>query len=586
MIAGIDLGTTHSLIGVFDSGFPTLVADGEGNRLFPSVVSFLPNGEPLVGWPALRRRAIAPGETISSVKRLIGRRRGEVPEGEGQTLTGLPGGEVRIRIGGRDWSPEEVSALILSGLKRSAESTLGENVDRAVITVPAYFNDSQRATTRRAGEAAGFKVERILSEPTAAALAFGLDRLGNKAKIAVYDLGGGTFDLSILEMQDGVFEVLSTHGDTRLGGDDIDAALARLLCERMALPPERAGSLRDLAEDAKKRLSVEASVDVTLPFEQDGANRACTVTRRELEEIARPLILRSRESCIRALADARLAAGDLAEVVIVGGATRMPLVRQLVSEWFDREVNTSQHPDEAVALGATIEAGVLSGAVRGVTLLDVTPLSLGVETFGGLMNILIPRNSTIPCKAGEMFTNAVSGQTAMRVKILQGERELARDNWTLGEIDVPLPSAPKGQARVGVQFEIDADGILRVLARDVVTGTDHVLEVRGSVDVADTAVERMITSSVENAFEDMDNRLFTEWKLKADEILPAVAVGLQAVGSALDPAEREAIERLVTEVREALALRSTNGLKRSVEGLDEATERLATLLLEQAMGSQ
>ncbi|HVE15568.1 MAG TPA: Hsp70 family protein [Chthoniobacterales bacterium] len=523
MIVGIDLGTTNSLIGAMESGFPILCADEDGRRLTPSAVAFdetLEACEPHVGWPALGRP-----DAVTSIKRDMGGTK---------------------RRHGR--TPEEISALILGRLKAIAERALGSEVREAVITVPAYFNDAQRAATKRAGELAGLEVRRLLAEPTAAALAYGLDKLDEHSKVAVYDLGGGTFDISILELAGGVFQVLSTHGDTRLGGDDLDEAIAKEL-----------GVSR---EEAKGR-------------KESGGS--------EFDAVCLPILERTRAHCLRALSDARIEAADLDAVVLVGGATRMPVVRRLVAEIFGQEPNVSQHPDEAVALGAVLQAGILDGSVQNVTLLDVTPLSLGIETFGGLMNVLIPRNTTIPVKKGEMFTNAVAGQTAMRISVLQGERELAKDNWKLGEFDLAFTPAPKGHARVGVQFEIDANGILHVLARDVATGVDTVVEMRSAVDVADDAVETMIGASVEHAFEDMADRQFVEARLKAEEMLPAIDMALMKLEGQVPPSDRERIEALVTEVRGAIEAQNLQRLKKRLGELDDATQELATLLLESLM---
>ena len=463
--------------------------------------------------------------------------------------------------------------------------------------MPAYFNDAQRNATKAAGEMAGFTVERILNEPTAAALAYGLDRLGEKAKIAVFDLGGGTFDISILELHQGVFEVLATNGNTRLGGDDIDAAivdyLRSLAAERNASgadSPSAASAsnstlqarFREAAIAAKHRLSESEAVEIALPFIEGDISVAVMLTRAELERLARSIVERTRAHCLRALADARLSPADLNEIILVGGQTRMPLVRRFVAELFGREPNTSQNPDEAVAIGATIQAGILSGAVQNVVLLDVTPLSLGIETFGGLMNVIIPRNSTIPCKAGEMFTNAVAGQRAVSIKVLQGEREMARDNWGLGEFALEFEPVPKGHARVGVQFEIDANGILHVLARDTKTGAQKIAQMSSAVDVSDEAVEKMLEESLEHAFEDVNERIFTEAKLKADELLPAVRKALAQVGHHLDAAERDLIAQRVAEVEAAVASGAAQPLKKANAALDEATQRLAVLLIEQA----
>jgi len=581
LIVGIDLGTTNSLIGAMDAGFPVLLADADGERLTPSVVHFPESGEPLVGRPAARMRALDPAHTVYSVKRFIGRRVGEEADDVGYPLTGAPGTPVRVRVGDREYSPEEISSIILRKLRADAARALETEIVRAVITVPAYFNDAQRQATKAAGELAGLSVERIVNEPTAAALAYGLDKLRDRARIGVFDLGGGTFDISILELNQGVFQVLSTNGNTRLGGDDIDAALVAA-----CTLPVPDWQKRDFVVAAKHRLSTEEAVEIPLPFASAGESLIYRLTRAELETVARPIVEKTRWHCRRALADAKLEPADLDEIILVGGQTRMPLVRSLVAEVLGREPNTSQNPDEAVALGATIQAGILSGAVQNVVLLDVTPLSLGIETFGGLMNVIIPRNSTIPIKAGEMFTNAVSGQQAMLIKVLQGEREIAKDNWPLGEFSLDFERAPKGHARVGVQFEIDASGILHVLARDTKTGAEKVVQVSSAVDVSDEAVEKMLEESLEHAFEDMSGRVFTEAKLKSDELLPAVRAALGRVGSQLTAEEQAQITAAAAEVEAALAAGEPHRLKRANAALDDATQRLATLLIEQAMAAK
>jgi molecular chaperone DnaK len=584
MIAGIDLGTTNSLIGVYDSGFPTLLADPDGNRLTPSVIHYAADGSILVGRDALRMQGLHPTTTISSVKRLIGRRFGD--EGT-EGLSGAKGTPVTLPINGRDMTPEEVSSQILKRLKTIAEDRLGTEVIRAVITVPAYFNDAQRAATRKAGELAGFSVERILSEPTAAALAYGLDKISDRSKVAVYDLGGGTFDLSILQLDNGVFEVLSTHGDTRLGGDDLDEAIAGLLARKAGLDtpsPEAAIRIREAAREAKERLSSEESLTLRLPFLTGEKSLEIPITRAEMERVCEPIIRRTRAHCLRSLEDAGLNATDLDQIILVGGSTRIPLVRRLVQEIFGREPNLSQHPDEAVALGAILQGAILEGNLRNIALLDVTPLSLGIETFGGLMNVIIPRNTTIPAKAGEMFTNAVAGQSGMTITVLQGEREMAADNWKLGSLDIPFPPSPKGVARIGVQFSLDADGILQVLARDTVAGAEKIVEIRSAVEVSDEAVEAMLAGSLEHAFEDMDARIFTEARLKAEEMLPAVEAALAQLGSELPEAEIAEIHKQTTEVTAALASKETSRLKQALAALDQATQTLATRLMERAMG--
>ena len=579
-IVGIDLGTTNSLIGVMEAGFPILLADATGVRLTPSVVHFPETGDPLVGVAASRMRAVAPNTTVYSAKRLIGLRADELQPEESPAdyeVVRQNGRPLRIRVGEREYAPEEISALVLGKLKRDAEAALGRPVSRAVITVPAYFNDAQRNATKTAGEMAGFTVERIMNEPTAAALAYGLDKLQSKSKIAVYDLGGGTFDISILELDQGVFQVLATSGNTHLGGDDLDEALIAH-CQL----PIANWQKRELVIEAKHRLSTEHRVRIEVPFIA-GKNLIYELTRESLEKIARPIVERTRRHCLRALADAKLAAVDLDEVILVGGMTRMPLVRQFVSELFGRQPNTSQNPDEAVALGASIQAGILSGAVRDVVLLDVTPLSLGIETFGGLMNVIIPRNSTIPIKAGEMFTTAVNQQRSMKIKVLQGEREMAADNWVLGEFEIQFEPAPKGIARVGVQFEIDANGILHVLARDTKTGLEKTVGLTSAVDVSDEAVEAMIAGSLEHAFEDMSERIWTETRLKSEEMLSAVEKAIQLAGVSLAPNEKKMIEEKAQAVREALATHEPARLKAANAALDDATQELAALIVEQAM---
>lgn len=586
MIVGIDLGTTNSLIGVYDGGFVTLIADQEGRRLTPSVVHYPEEGDPLVGRAAERMRVLRPDRTVFSVKRYMGRRIGEESADMPYGLAGERGAPVQIDLGDKSVSPEEVSAEILRKLKADAERALGCAVEKAVVTVPAYFNDAQRTATKRAGELAGLEVVRIVNEPTAAALAYGLERMSENTRIAVYDLGGGTFDVSILELTGGVFQVLSTNGNTRLGGDNIDAALVRHLeeeCGFVVTDPAARARLLEAAIEAKHRLSDVEETVVNLPFLESVSSREFVLTRAMLEQIALPWVEKTRAHCLRALADANMEPSALDELILVGGSTRMPLVRRLAGEVFGRSPNCTRNPDEAVAEGAALQAAILEGTLTQVVLLDITPLSLGIETFGGLMNIILPRNSTIPCKAGEMFTNALPGQRSMLIRVLQGERELANDNWELGRFEIPFQPLPKGQARVGVQFEIDANGILSVLARDTATGLEQVVSMTSAVEVSDEAVEKMLGEALENAFDDMNARVFTEARLKAEEMLPSVAKALAMAGERLSDEERAGIVGCEAEVRDKLAGGAAQPLKKAVAALDEATQGLAALVMEMAM---
>jgi len=566
MIIGIDLGTTHSAVGVVDSGFPILLADEDGKRIIPSAVWYGEDGSIEIGRKALRRRSADPGRVVTSVKRWIGKSQIDNPV---------------LKAVGK--SPEEVSADILKELKRIAEWRLETEVDQAVVTVPAYFNDSQRAATKRAAEIAGLEVVRILNEPTAAALAYGLDKKEGRSRVAVYDLGGGTFDLSILEIENGVFQVLATHGDTQLGGDDVDQLIFSLILKELGeVPGGVAVRFLEEAEKAKRALSDEESYTLRVPFYEGSSSFEKTITRDVLDSLVEGWIEKTLKCCKQAMLDSGIGNADLDAVVLVGGSTCMPAVRNAVAKFFQKDVDVTQHPDEAIALGATIQAGVMSGAMSKMVLLDVIPLSLGIETYGGLMNVLIPRNTTIPCKAGEMFTNAAEGQEKMGVRVLQGEREMARDNWELGKFEVEMEKAPKGQARVGVQFRIDADGILEVLARDTSSGKDFVVNIKSSaVNVDDAAVEEMVSSSVEFAFDDMSERIFTEARMKADELLPAVEA-IFAQGFVEDE-ERQEIEEAVAEVKSAIAANNANALKFAVQKLDASTEAAAARLVEQAM---
>ena len=570
-ILGIDLGTTNSLVGVVDSGFPILFANSEGSRITPSVVWYSKESSPVVGESARRMMTVSPSEVVASVKRKIG-------SGE------------KCKVGDKELSPEEVSSSILSHLRDVAEEASGENFTKAVITVPAYFNDSQRASTKSAAEMAGLDVVRIISEPTAAAIAYGMDKMEDKSRIVVYDFGGGTFDVSILELSEGVFQVISTSGDTQLGGDDIDIAVADFIyhkaegCSIAEASSEVRALFLDAGRKCKEVLSSEKNYNIKIPFYDGVKSFEHVITIDTLNEILRPIIEKTISHCHKALIDSGFSKDDIDSIILVGGSSRIPLVHELVELFFDKKPDLSQNPDESVALGAVTHGGVLSGALREIILLDVTPLSLGVETFGGLMNVIIPRNTTIPVKRGELFTNAVAQQKEMAINVLQGEREMAKDNWNLGEFAIDFDSSGRGAARVGVEFSLDADGILTVLARDTITDREKIVEIKNSaVDVDDESVEKMVNESIEHAFDDMNERLFAEAKMKSDELIPAVEEGLKLLAEDLSSQEINEINLKLENLKKALKGNCPKDLKNANEALDKATEPLAVLIIEKAL---
>ncbi len=591
-IVGIDLGTTNSLVAYVDpaTGLPRVIPDAEGRVLLPSVVSFTPDGV-LVGEPARRQLARRPRSTVYSVKRLMGRGYDDI-KGE---VAHFPfavrpaDGVVRLDVGDREVTPPEVSAVILRALKERAEAYFGEPVERAVITVPAYFNDAQRQATRDAGRIAGLDVVRIVNEPTAASLAYGLHRLATGV-IAVYDLGGGTFDISILRVKDGIFEVLATNGDTHLGGDDFDRALVEWLLEDLAasygVDPRGDGEvmqeLRLAAEAAKIRLSTAERTTLTLPWETFTYRRE--ITRTDLERLIEPLVARTLGPCRRALADAGLRADQIDEVVLVGGATRVPLVRRRVEELFGRPPHSHLNPDEVVALGAAVQAHILAGGFTDLLLLDVTPLSLGIETLGGVVSVLIPRNTTIPTSARELFTTSVDGQTVVDLHVVQGERELAKDCRSLARFELRgIDPMPAGMPKIEVTFLIDANGILQVTARELRTGKAASIEVKPTYGLSEAEVERMVEESYRYAEADVEARLLIEARNEADTVLTHVRRALRQGGHLVDAEERARIERAVAELTEARDGRDRDLIRERTTALNRATEHLAEVLMDTAL---
>ena len=599
-VIGIDLGTTNSVVAVMEGGEPHVIPNQEGSRLTPSVVAFAKDGEILVGQVARRQAITNPENTVFSIKRFMGRRYEEVQEEIKKVpykVVKAPNGDVRIDIRGKLYSPPEISAVILRKLREAAEAHLGEKVTQAVITVPAYFNDSQRQATKDAGAIAGLEVLRIINEPTAAALAYGLDKKTDE-QIAVYDLGGGTFDISILEIGQGVFEVKATNGDTHLGGDDFDQRIIDWIADefkkqngidlrgdRMALQ-----RLKEAAEKAKIELSSTLQTEVNLPFVTADAtgpkHLVMTLTRAKLESLVADLIERTVEPCRLAMKDANVSESDIDEVILVGGQTRMPKVQEVVKRLFGKEPHKGVNPDEVVAVGAAIQGGVLAGDVKDVVLLDVTPLSLGVETLGGVTTVLIPRNTTIPARKSEIFSTAADNQTTVDVHVVQGERPLARDNRTLGRFQlVGIPPAPRGVPQISVTFDIDANGILTVSAKDMASGKEQQITITATSGLSKADVERMVKEAEAHAAEDMERRQEIELRNQTDSLVYQTERMLGEQGAKLPEADRAAIEQALNEAREALKGTDTTRIRQAQENLTRASQKLAEAAYRQSGSS-
>ncbi len=599
-IIGIDLGTTNSVVAIMEGGQPKVLINDAGSRLTPSVVGFTDKGERLVGQRARNQQVTNPQNTVFSIKRFMGRRHDEVSAEEKTVPYRIVGGPqelVRVRIGDKEYAPPEISAMILRDLKATAERYLGETVERAVITVPAYFNDSQRQATKEAGQIAGLKVERIINEPTAAALAYGLEKKANE-KIAVFDLGGGTFDISILDVGDNVFEVLSTNGDTHLGGDDYDEELIKYVAEEfrkkegidLRKDPMALQRLKEACERAKCELSGSLETTLNLPYISADASGPkhlqMTLTRAKFEQLTEPLTERCRGPVLRALQDAKLTPKDIDEVVLVGGSTRMPSAQRLVKEIFGKEPNRSINPDEVVAVGAAIQGAVLSGEKSDIVLLDVTPLSLGVETLGGVMTVLIPRNTTIPTSKKETFSTAADHQPAVDIHVLQGERKMAESNRTLGRFQLTgIPPAPRGVPKIEVTFDIDANGILNVSAKDLGTGKEQSIEIKASSGLSEQEVDRMVKEAESHAADDEAKKRLIDLRNQGDQLVYSTEKMLSEHGAKVDAGTRTTIEQASNRLKDALKGDDPNAIEKAIKDLTEASYKVGEAVYKSAQAA-